>query len=256
MTRLVVPRAIVVGDRACLRGALHHHLAHVLRVRAGDALELVDEGGGLHRGVVAELGAGELRVALDEHLPPEPAPRPRLLLVYGISRRARTEWVLQKATEVGVDAILLARCRRSVARAGDERLERWQEIARQAARQSGRRALPQLLPPVALEAALAGASEASLRLVCVAGAPPLSQRLRELAAVPDALAIVVGPEGGLDDDELRAARASYGFEPVGLGPTVLRTETAAVVALALCAALAGRWTAAPPANLPFNRAKL
>ncbi len=234
---VVVPATCIEGDRARLAGAIHHHLAHVLRLGPGDAIVLCDEAGATHRGRIASLAARSLEVELEEHRPAEPAPRPRLTLIYGLSRRARSELVLQKATELGVDAIALALCARSVARPGEDRLPRFEEIVRQAARQCGRSTLPALFAPTPLAALLEG-SAAAMRLVCHPGGAPLPELLA--GARPEELALVVGPEGGLEAGELAAAEA-HGFRRASLGPLVLRTETAAIVALALCVALGGRW---------------
>lgn len=239
---VVVPARCIAGDRARLEGAIHHHLVRVLRLGPGDPILLCADAGTLHRGRILSVEPASLEVLLEEHLPAAPAPRPRVTLIYGLSRRARTEWVLQKATELGVDAIALADCARSVAHPDADRLPRWQEIVRQAARQSGRSTLPELLPPLPLAVLLEGsAGEGRRRLLCHPGGAPLATRL---AAPPvDELWLAVGPEGGFDPAELAAADAC-GFERAALGPHVLRTETAALAALTLCLALAGRWGAA------------
>jgi 16S rRNA (uracil1498-N3)-methyltransferase len=238
---VLIPERWIDGDRARIEGAIHHHLAHVLRLGPGDAVALCDEGGAIHRGQIVSVTTTSLEVAIEEHQPPVPAPRPRVTLIHGLSRRARSEWVLQKATELGVDAILLATCARSVAHPGSDRLPRWEEIVRQAARQSGRSLLPQVLPPAPLALLLEGCAGdgAQLRLVCHPGGVPLAPLLTEGGSL-DELVLAVGPEGGFEEAELAAAEAR-GFRRVGLGPQVLRTETAAIAALTLCLALGGRW---------------
>jgi 16S rRNA (uracil1498-N3)-methyltransferase len=239
--RLVVPGEAIEGDRAKVRGSAHHHLCHVLRVRRGDRLELLDGSGARYEGEITDITAREVVVAIRERHPPPPSPLPRLVLVYGLSRRSRTELVLQKATELGVDWFLPAVCARSVARP-EGKTERWLEIMTQATRQCGRPAPPLLSPTMPLADALTqAAGEAELRLIAsgpdgeaissVAG-DLSTEGLRTVAAA-------VGPEGGFSPDELATA-GQRGFRTVSLGPLVLRTETAAVSMLTLLAFLSGR----------------
>jgi 16S rRNA (uracil1498-N3)-methyltransferase len=226
---------------ARLTGPLRHYLCHVLRMRLGVPLELVDGVGGVYHGTVTGISAREVVVALTRRPPETPEPTPRLVLVYGLSRRSRTEWVLQKATELGVDWIVPTLCQRSVSRPAqaERKLQRWLEIIRQATRQCGRATMPLLSPPLPLAAALAETCETECRLVAAPGGPPLASLQETLTPATRSVAIAVGPEGGFSDEELAQATAA-GFSPARLGPHVLRTETAAVVALALVAFLGGR----------------
>lgn len=241
--RLVVPREAIEGDRATVRGPGHHYLCHVLRLRRGDRLELLDGSGARYEGEIDGISADAVTVAIQDRHPPPPAPAPRIVLIYGLSRRSRTEMVLQKATELGVDWFLPAVCERSVARAVDRpgRAERWLEIMTQATRQCGRAAAPILSPALPLADALAQAGEADLRIV--ASGPegePISSVSEALAAkgLRD-VAAAVGPEGGFAPEELALA-VQLGFRSVSLGRLVLRTETAAVAMLTLLSFLSGR----------------
>lgn len=241
LRRLVIPKAAIEGEVARLTGPLRHYLCHVLRMRQGTALELVDGVGGVYHGTVTSLSAREVVVALNKRSTETPELAPRLVLVYGLSRRVRTEWVLQKATELGVDWIVPTLCERSVSRPSqaERKLQRWLEIVRQATRQCGRTTVPLLSPPLPFAAALAETGETECRLVTAPGGPPLSSLRETVSSSTRSVAIAVGPEGGFSDDELAQAIAA-GFSPASLGPHVLRTETAAVVALTLVAFLVGR----------------
>lgn len=241
MRRVVVPVGCVRHGRARLEGSIHHHLTRVLRLRPGEVLELRDGTGVVYRGLIDEITAAEVVVAVHETVAAETAPvRPRLTLIYGLSRRCHTEWVLQKATEIGADAIVLASCERSPSRPeGERKAARWEEIIRQAARQCGRASWPTVRPPSPLADALAGVAAAEVRLIAQAGGPPLSAIQSTLSSRAEDLALAVGPEGGFAEQELQQAEL-LGYRPVGLGPNVLRTETAAVVLLALAAFLCGR----------------
>jgi 16S rRNA (uracil1498-N3)-methyltransferase len=241
MRRVVVPAGSVIGERARLTGALHHHLGHVLRLTPGARLLLVEDGGPQHLARVEQITSSEVQLVVEEHLLPGPPPRPRLTLVYGLSRRVRTEWVLQKATELGVDQLQLCLCERSVSHvdASARRVERWQEIVRQAARQSRREQLPHLGALLPFADALVAVGHAEIKLIARADGTPPSQIQERLATASEEVVVAVGPEGGFTPQELQQADDA-GFAALGLGPTTLRTETAAVVALTVAALLTGR----------------
>lgn len=169
----------------------------------------------------------------------------RLHLVQGLPRAQKLEWVLQKATELGVSQIGVLLCQRSLGSAkglrGTRRWSRWRRILEEAARQCGRARVPDLVGPWDLDEFLEfqGGSQA-LRLVLweEARGKGLSEALRDLAGPPREVWLVVGPEGGLEPWEVdRMVEA--GFIPVGLGPRTLRTETAGAVALAILQFLFG-----------------
>ncbi len=188
-----------------------------------------------------------------------PTPRCRLVLAQGLVKGDRVDLVVQKATELGASAIHPLSTRRAVPRPADgggSRLARWRRIAVEAAEQCGRVDLPEVHPVEPLEAFLARPFPGALRLCFHEGAArglgevePLRKLLRSgsslsgpprgderVAAYPTDRTVVamIGPEGGFDPDEAEAARAA-GFRWVGLGPRVLRAETAALAALAVLA---------------------
>jgi 16S rRNA (uracil1498-N3)-methyltransferase len=175
----------------------------------------------------AELELGQRRAA------PSAAPAVDITLLVAVPRGERMDWLVQKTTELGVARIVPVASERSVARpeAGSGRHPRWEKIAREAARQCGRADVPRIDEPTELEAALAANDLPARRLALWEG-----ERGRSLGAA--LTAILIGPEGGFAADEVaRAERAS--FVAVGLGPRILRVETAAVVAVALIQAAAG-----------------
>lgn len=236
---MVAPEMIQNGE-ARLIGSSHHHLTVVLRLKPGSTVDLLDGSGGRHEGILAEVTREESIVRILRSHVTEPTPGPRLSLLYGLSRGRRTELVLQKATELGIDAIFPCLCERSVARPQrpDQKHRRWAEIIAQAARQCDRTRLPWLAPVTTLAQALEAVPTSALRLMAVPGAAPLSILAGALAGAP-AVALVVGPEGGFTAGEVEGAVA-LGYAGVGLGPRVLRTETAAISMVALAAFLAGR----------------
>ncbi len=206
-----------------------HHIVRVLRLRAGEPLAVFDGEGREWEGTIVEAQGGTVRVRLGEELRDTvEAPLP-LTLVQGLSRPDRVEWVVEKATEVGVHAIVLASCARSDGPPpSPARLQRWHRIVLEAAKQSGRRRLPALPEPRPLGEATSGLQ--GTRIVLHPGGVPLAAILE--APPPSSVALAVGPEGGFEDAEVETLRAA-GWEAASLGPRVLRTETAGPVAAAL-----------------------
>lgn len=219
------PGAVVTLDRE-----QSHHVAQVLRLRAGDALELFDGMGHAWSAAIVtpDRGATQVRVGSEETRPVEA--RYHVTLYQSLCRPDRLEWVVQKATEVGVGAIRLVRARR--AEGGEpsaDRLDRLGRIAREAARQSGRTVVPTLAAPEDLPVAVGVGSDAFV-LDPRSDSPPLA---RLLAPGPGSAGnVLIGPEGGLDDQEI-AGLERAGWRRAGLGPRVLRTETAGIVTCAL-----------------------
>jgi len=200
--------------------------ARVLRLREGDALVLFDGRG--READARVIGVDPLRFAVE---PARDAAEsgPRLVLCYAVPKgNKKLDQVIRGATEVGVAAIHLTLTERCVARPDREaqkKLERLARVAAEAARQSGRATVPDLVAPAPLDEVAARAPDESLRLVAAPGAEAFD-------GDGDEAWLVVGPEGGLSDAELEAL-SRRGFVPIGLGPTVLRTETAGVVAPAI-----------------------
>jgi 16S rRNA (uracil1498-N3)-methyltransferase len=215
-----------------------NHVARVLRLRAGAPVVAFDGRGHDYRCEIVEIKGERVRVRVGERtqtVPESPLP---VTLVQAVSRGERMDLTLQKATELGVRCVVPVLSARSVVRL-DERqaaskLRHWQAVVVSACEQSGRSVLPEVHAPVDLRRFLAGSPRDGLRLVPSPGAP---DSLAGLATMPASVELLVGPEGGLDDSELDDA-AQAGFRPVRLGPRVLRTETAGIVALAL---LQSRW---------------
>ncbi|PID38365.1 MAG: hypothetical protein CSA65_01740 [Proteobacteria bacterium] len=229
------------GDALRLDGPDHHHLTRVLRLDAGAALLLVDSDGWAAEAEIIEVRKRELRLRLSPRQRLPAPPLPRLSLLHGVARGGRSELVLQKATELGVDRLCPVLCDRSVARPreAESKRVRWLEVVRQAARQSERTRLPEVSAPQPLsEALMVARGRRELRLVAALGGQPLSSHVEPLREA-EAVTLLVGPEGGLTENEVALARRE-GFAPVSLGPQVLRSETAALTLLALVAFASGR----------------
>jgi 16S rRNA (uracil1498-N3)-methyltransferase len=237
--------SVPVSGSAVLDGEEARHAATVRRLRAGERLVLSDGAGTMARCVVDAVQPGRdalLTLTVEESWTEAP-PALRVHLAQALAKGDRGELAVELATEAGVDAIVPWRAARSVAKwddgpRGDKALARWRATARAAAKQARRAHVPDITEP-ATTSELAGlATTMSLTIVLESDVP---DRLTDLA-IPDTgdILLVVGPEGGITDDELRTL-CEAGARAVRLGTTVLRTSTAAAVALGALGALTTRW---------------
>ena len=229
--RLLLPGAQAGPVR--VSGEKFHYLARVLRLGAGDVLRVFDGEGREFPAVVEALSEAG---ALLQLAAAESAPAGRAVwLLQGLPKADKLEWVVQKGTELGATDFLplaLERCVVKLDEArGGKKVQRWQSIADEAARQCGRSDVPTVHAPQPLSAALKALPEGTVLLVLdeEARSPGLAEAVRGLAA-GSPVALLVGPEGGLARSEVEAARAAGGI-PVTVGRRILRTETAALVAL-------------------------
>jgi 16S rRNA (uracil1498-N3)-methyltransferase len=233
------------GDSAVVGGDEGFHAATVRRFRPGETLAVADGQGAVADCVVEAAGRETLTVrVLDRRV--VDAPRPPVTVVQAIPKSERSELAVELATEAGADAVLAWQAERCVARWDRERAERglrrWRAVARSAARQSRRARVPAVGGPASTPEVcdLLGA-DGALGLVLHESA---DLALADLpVAQAHSIVLVVGPEGGVSDAELTALTAA-GAAAVRLGPTVLRTSTAAAVALGALGVLTDRWSMA------------
>ncbi|HEX9780342.1 MAG TPA: RsmE family RNA methyltransferase [bacterium] len=219
-----------------------HHLAVVLRAGPGDRVECLDGLGGRARGTIRECGPG--RAVIDvESRSREPAAGTAVVLAAALIKPSRFEWLIQKATELGVARIVPLVTARTQARPGRglgrERMARWERIVREAAKQSGRARVPELESPRTFEELLPDLAGAEGLIATLAGDRPAGGWE---ATPPDALGktvIIIGPEGDFTDEEVRLA-LRHGARTMSLGPVTLRAETAALAAIVLVQHRLGR----------------
>ncbi|WP_435583206.1 16S rRNA (uracil(1498)-N(3))-methyltransferase [Amycolatopsis thermoflava] len=240
-----VVEELPAGPRFVLSGEEARHAATVRRMRAGERLVASDGRGSAAECVIAEVRPGRDPV-LDLEVSrrwTEAAPALRVVVAQALAKGDRGELAVELATEAGADEILPWRAERSVVRweegpRGAKALARWQNTARAAAKQARRAWVPPVREPVSTAELAAVAATAACAVVLEGSA---SRRLTELS-LPAAgdLLLVVGPEGGITDGEVDAL-TSAGAVGVRLGPTVLRTSTAAAVALGALGAMTSRW---------------
>ena len=235
LSRFFIDAPLSLGQHE-LPEAQAHYIGRVLRHAVGDAVQLFDGSGQEYRGALIEVGKKSVRVELTEQFNGLSESPLRVHLGQGLSRGERMDWAIQKATELGaaeITPIVSERCEvRLKDERADKRMSHWRQVAISACEQCGRSVLPQINPPLLLADWLTQV-EAELKLVLHPVAEPLQSH-----AKPGTLAFLIGPEGGLSEAEVLRATDS-GFHPARLGPRVLRTETAPVVALAVAQQLWG-----------------
>ncbi|HZS83159.1 MAG TPA: 16S rRNA (uracil(1498)-N(3))-methyltransferase [Stellaceae bacterium] len=239
------PRLFVDADLAedlvfDLADGQAHYLGTVLRRAAGDAVALFNGRHGEWEGQIAAIGKGRCRVRLRRRLRAQEAESP-LHLVFAPVKRARIDYLVEKATELGVASLTPVATERTVV----ERInrERLRAHAVEAAEQSERLTVPVLHEPRGLPALLADWPAGRPLFLCdeSGAAPGIGTVLAGFAPPPAGAAMLTGPEGGFTDSELDALTKLPFVKPVGLGPRVLRADTAALAALAVFQALAGDW---------------
>jgi len=229
------------GSEVRLAPEAAHHAARVLRLAVGEPVTLFDGHGGEFEARITRMDRGEVTIKTGAHLAVEREAPFDILLAQGLSSGDRMDLTLQKSVELGVTAIQPVTTERSVVKLKDERAarraEHWQNLVIAACEQCGRNRVPPVAPLLGFGEWLGqlGPPRDELRLML---SPHATVSLRELAPARGRVILLAGPEGGLAPGEVQSAQ-SRGFAPVRLGPRVLRTETAALAALAAIQALWG-----------------
>jgi 16S rRNA (uracil1498-N3)-methyltransferase len=233
LTRVYVDADLQTGQTLTVEGNAANHIARVLRLRTGDALTLFNGQGGEYAGSLGEIRRDTVLVTVLERREVDRESPLRLTLAQGISRGERMDWVVQKATELGVWRIAPLFTERSLvhldSKQASRKVRHWRSIAIAACEQSGRNRVPEIAQPVGLYDLLQQRTSHGAALLL---SPAAALRITDISPANAGTTVLIGPEGGLADVEQEAAVRS-GFMPIRLGPRVLRTETAAVCALTL-----------------------
>jgi len=243
MPRFYCPQPLAAGATVDLPESVAHHL-HVVRLQPGAALTLFDGRGGQYRATLLETGKKRASAAVDAFDDIDVELPYAVTLAQGLPEGAKMDWIVEKAVELGVAAVQPLAAQRSVVRLSGDRLEKrqahWQGVIESASEQSGRNRLAQLLPLAEfrrwIDTPPAGTQPPQPRILL---SPRGTESLAGWAQAnpAQALTLLVGPEGGFSPEEEDAAIAA-GALPLTMGPRVLRTETAALAAMAM---LAGIW---------------
>jgi 16S rRNA (uracil1498-N3)-methyltransferase len=239
LTRCFVPPPLAAGGTRLLPPDVSAHVARVLRARVGQSLTLFDGCGGEYDASILEIGRRGVQVRIDLQRPIERESPLRVTLLQALARGERMDFIVQKATELGVAAIVAWGGERSVVRLDSAALARrcthWRAVAISACEQCGRNRVPRIDAAADLAGACAQSEAGSLRLQL---APDAERTLSSVAGQSPSISLLIGPEGGFSDDELALAQ-QHGFQLCRLGPRVLRAETAPLAALAALQAVAG-----------------
>jgi 16S rRNA (uracil1498-N3)-methyltransferase len=246
LTRIFVDTALASGATQLLPPAAAQHLVRVLRMQVGAALRIFNGQGGEFEANIESIARNAVTARIGAHLAVERESPLQVTLLQGLARGEKMDLILQKATELGVTAVVPVTTVRSSVRLDVDATQRkhahWRGVLVGSCEQCGRNRIPDLAPAMGLAAAVAsGSSQLKLLLEPDAEATSLKTLLaaefHATMKIPT-MCVLVGPEGGLDPQEVQLAKQA-GFVSCQLGPRVLRTETAALTALAALQALAG-----------------
>ena len=236
MARFFLPKKNIADQRATVTGPELDHLRRVLRLGPGDPIVVFDDAGWEHEAVIRSLSAQAAEIDIARSFQAERESSLKLTLAVGLTKGEKMDFVVEKATELGVQAIVPFVSTYTVPKLDqrkiEKRSERWQRIALAAAKQCGRTRIPEIFPLSGFED-LVEQTTGSLNLLF--WEKEAQQTLKQVHATdPDARSILllIGPEGGLSDQEAGLAQR-HGFKAIRLGRRILRAETAAVVAASL-----------------------
>jgi 16S rRNA (uracil1498-N3)-methyltransferase len=239
LPRLFVRAPVSDGAHVELDGGQANYLGNVLRLGVGAELLVFDGTSGEWLARIAEAGKKRITLAVERRTR-EPEAIPDVWLAFAPVKRAQTDWLVEKATELGSARLLPVMTQRTVA--ARVKLERLEAIAIEAAEQCGRTRLPEIAEPVSLKQILADRDPTRrLYFADEGGGEPAAS-----AFTPGAALILTGPEGGFTGEERALIRASSNSVAISLGPRILRAETAALAALAAYMAIAGDWRLIDP----------
>jgi 16S rRNA (uracil1498-N3)-methyltransferase len=234
LSRLFVREALCEGARVELDAVQANYLGNVMRLGVGAELLVFNGQSGEWLARIAEAGKKRMALAV-ERRSREPETIPDVWLAFAPVKRAQTDWLVEKATELGAARLIPVMTRRTVAER--VKLERLEAIAIEAAEQCGRTLLPEIVEPLTLKRLLTERDvDRRLYFADEGGGDPAAT-----AFAPGPALLVIGPEGGFSDEERALVRASPNAIPVSLGPRILRAETAALAALAAYMTIAGDW---------------
>jgi 16S rRNA (uracil1498-N3)-methyltransferase len=234
LPRLFVRQPLSEGASVELDGGQANYLRNVMRLGVGGELLVFDGAAGEWLARIVEAAKKRMTLSVEQQTR-EPEAIPDVWLAFAPVKRAQTDWLVEKATELGVSKLLPIMTQRTVAER--VRLERLETISIEAAEQCGRTRLPEIVEPVSLKSMLTERNDArKLYFADEGGGEPVAN-----AFTPGPALILTGPEGGFSCKERETIRAAPNAIPISLGPRILRAETAALAALACYMAIAADW---------------
>ncbi len=238
MPRFPVKSHQIKNGHAAISGSDYRHIVKVLRLQIGDEITLFDEGGTEHLGKIEEITSKEIRVAIAESKSVKTESELHIHLLQGIPKRDKMDLIVEKATELGVRTIVPVITERSQVRE-TKKIMRWQRIATESSKQCGRVTPPEIYEAISFKEALELKNHSGLQLIFYEKCEvKLNDLLQSFSGIPTDITLFIGPEGGFSEEEVKIAQ-ERGFITSGLGPRILRTETAGIVAIAVLQFLYG-----------------
>ena len=238
MNRFYVDKSQIQGEWVSITGEDLKHITRVLRLAAGDRVTICDGNNTDYEGTIERVEKGEVRVRLGSAVETGTEADVEMVLYQAVAKGTKMEFIIQKGTELGVSAFVPVITSRTVVRIEDRRdaekkQQRWQRIAMESAKQCRRGRIPVVKAVLDFDRALEEMAGFSLALLphAAEGGLPIG-RIPGTAGDYGSIAIMVGPEGGFDDDEVKRA-VQRGITVVNMGPRILRTETAGIAAAAI-----------------------
>jgi 16S rRNA (uracil1498-N3)-methyltransferase len=242
MPTFFVPSEAVTLPTIRITGHLLHHLRESLRLHPGEPLVVTDDKGIRYRTEIVEVTAWQLVSRILDTTTAPAKTGPSLVLAQALLKGEKMDWVIQKATELGVDRIIPIYASRSVVKLRADRAEhqlaRWQRIALEAAQQSERWSVPKIEEPATLSQLATGGGTSSKIILAERLQGASLQTISLPAGIHDTILLLTGPEGGWNEDELRVAQ-DHGWAAITLGTRILRAETAAIAAISVLQARLG-----------------
>jgi 16S rRNA (uracil1498-N3)-methyltransferase len=236
--RFYIKEKLRESSSVFLEGEEHHHLSHVARIRPGEKVWLFDDSGNQYMARVEEIQKKKTRLIIHETVQKR-GQELRITLAQALLKPKNMDLVIQKATELDTQTIVPVISQRTVVKIKgkqENKMKRWKRIAIEASKQSGRYSVPSIQPPISLKLFTQGAEESKKLFLSERGGEALRDILRspwiKRTNTPGSVILLVGPEGGWTEREEQDIMESH-YEPVSLGSLTLRSETAAIVSLAM-----------------------
>lgn len=241
-SRIYIDQRLQTDSDLALAEAASHHVARVLRLRSGHPLILFNGLGGEYDAEIISINKRSVAVRIRKFREVDNESPLAITLIQGISRGQKMDFTLQKAVELGVNRIVPIFTEHGNVRLDESRLrkktEHWQAIIIGACEQCGRNKIPELVIPVTFDAWLETGEVSDNRSTRIVLHPDADKSLSDLAKPTSEIVLLAGPEGGLSENEIKKACAAD-FERIMMGSRILRTETAALVAISACQTLWG-----------------
>ncbi|MDD6735965.1 MAG: 16S rRNA (uracil(1498)-N(3))-methyltransferase [Clostridiales bacterium] len=234
MSKFFIPRENIEDGRLYIRGGDVSHITRVLRHNIGDEIVCCDGMGNDYKVKLSHVDKNQIICDIIEHKKSDTESDLRVILIQGVPKAAKMDYIIQKTTELGISEIYPCELSRCVAKINDaKKTERWQKIAREAAKQSGRGIIPVIHEPIKIDKAIDILKKSDVAFVpyeCAEGS--YLKPVLHAAGSPGTAAFLIGPEGGFDKQEINKISES-GIPVISLGNRILRTETAGEAVLSM-----------------------